>query len=69
LGSLSRNAGNIGATIRLRLHDGRKHEFSVDMFREPGHIIHRRIGEATEMAPANLGGIAEEGVLQYEATA
>jgi len=67
-GSLSRNAGNIGALIRLRLQDGHKLEFSVDMFREPGHIIHRRIGEATEMVPANLGSTAEDVAPQYELT-
>ena len=68
-GSLSRNAGNIGASIKLRLQDGRKHEFSVDMFREAGYIIHRRIGEATEMVPADLGGTAEDGATEYPVTA
>lgn len=68
-GSLSRNAGNIGASVRLRLNDGSQHEFSVDMFRENGHIIHSRIGEATEMVPANLDAVAEGGVTEHEMTA
>ena len=54
-GSLSQNAGNKGASIRLRLINGRKHEFSVDMFREDGHIIHGRISDATNMVPRTKG--------------
>lgn len=55
-GSLSRNAGNISADFSLKTVDGKKYSFTLDTFREPGHIIHDRIQEAMEMVPAELGG-------------
>jgi hypothetical protein len=55
LGSLSRNGGNIGGDLKLRTTDGRKHDISLDVFREPAFIIHSRIQDALEMVPAFFG--------------
>jgi len=54
LGSLSQNAGNIGGyfTVRTRSHGNLF--VCLNDFREPAHLIHRRIQEARETRPAEL---------------
>jgi hypothetical protein len=55
IGSLSANAGNLDAHFWLRIVDGRKHQFSLDLFREPARIIHSKIRDAIQMVPARFG--------------
>lgn len=54
LGSLSRSAGNIGASLSLRLSDGREYELRLDHFRQDGWLIHERLQEAQQMRAAAL---------------
>jgi len=54
-GSMSQNAGNISASISIRTFGGKKYGFSLDMFREPAHVIKSKIDDALEMTPAMLG--------------
>jgi hypothetical protein len=55
LGSLSRNAGNVGANLKLRTVAGRKYNVSLDCFSQPGFIIHSRIQDALQMTPLSFG--------------
>jgi hypothetical protein len=60
LGSLSPNAGNRNAHFDLKLRDGRRFRFSLNIFREPARIIYSRIEESQGMttalmAPADAG--------------
>ena len=55
LGSLSRNAGNIGSSIHLRLTSGKKYCFDTSMLSLPGYLIHQRIEEAREMVVSDVG--------------
>lgn len=59
LGSLSRNAENIGGHLKLKTADGCKYEISLDRFREPAFIIHRRVQDALQMTPASFGGTSD----------
>lgn len=54
IGSMSRNAGNIGGEIRLRTHDGLDRALRIDCFREDAWLIHQRIEEAMNTRPAVL---------------
>jgi hypothetical protein len=54
LGALSRNAGNIGAYLDLRTHTHGRRNVRLDDFREPGHLIHSRIMEASETRSASM---------------
>ena len=54
LGSLSPNAGNIGGYFTLRTRSHGKHFVPLDDFREPAHLIYKRIGEARQTRPAEL---------------
>lgn len=60
LGSLSRNAGNIGGHLKLKTADGQRYEISLDCFREPAFIIHSKIQDALQMTAASLGGPSEQ---------
>ena len=51
VGALSRNAGNTMAFFKLRTTTGKRHEFSVDQFREPSRIIYSKIEDAFQMVP------------------
>jgi hypothetical protein len=52
IGSMSRNAGNVGGEIRLRTYDGSDRVLRLDCFREDAWLIHQRIEEAMETRPA-----------------
>jgi hypothetical protein len=54
VGSLSRNAGNIGGELRLRTHDGLNRALRLDCFREDAWLIHQRIEEAMNTQAAVL---------------
>lgn len=54
LGSLSRDAGNLNAYFQLNTVDGREHQFSLDVFREPARIIDSKIRDAVQMVPAQF---------------
>ncbi len=53
-GSLSRNAGNVGASLSIKTCAGKKYYCRLDAFSQPGYLIHQRIEEAREMRPAVL---------------
>jgi hypothetical protein len=52
VGSLSRNAGNIGGELQLRTHDGLNRVLRLDCFREDAWLIYQRIEEAMNTRPA-----------------
>ncbi len=65
IGSLSRNAGNIGSSVRLWLTSGAEFGFDTSMLSLPGYLVHQRIQEAREMVVGNLDfddQVAEEPV-------
>jgi hypothetical protein len=51
---MSRNSGNVSASIRIETRSGTVHDFSVDHFSEPAYLIHERINEATQTGVAEL---------------
>lgn len=53
-GSMSRNSGNVGASLSIRTCAGKKYYCRLDAFSQPGYLIHQRIEEAREMRPAVL---------------
>jgi hypothetical protein len=55
LGSMSRNAGNIGAELKIVMHSGQKHIINLDGLEAAAYLIHERLNEYQEMVPANLG--------------
>lgn len=54
IGSMSRNAGNIGGELRIRTTDGWSRTLGLDLFREDAWLIHQRINEALDTRPASL---------------
>ncbi len=54
LGSMSRNAGNIGGELQIRARDGFARDIRLDDFRQDAWLIHQRIQEARETRPAEL---------------
>ncbi len=48
-GAMSANAGNISAHLTIRTTAGKKYLISLDHFKENGHIIWKRMGDASEM--------------------
>jgi hypothetical protein len=54
LGSLSRNVGNIGGHFTIRTRSHGNVFVCLNDFREPAHLIHRRIQEARDTRPAEL---------------
>ncbi len=54
LGSMSPHAGNISAKLTVRTTAGKKYVVNLDHFRENGHLIWKRIGEAADRVPAQL---------------
>lgn len=54
LGSLSRNAGNVGASLNIKTCTGKKYYCRLDAFSQPGYLIHQRIEEARGMRLAVL---------------
>ncbi len=56
IGSLSADAGNVSAYLKLKTVAGKRYDFSLDNFREPARILSSKIEDALQMVPANLGG-------------
>lgn len=54
IGSMSRNAGNVGGELCIRTHDGLDRSLRLDCFREDAWLIHQRIDEAMNSRPAVL---------------
>ena len=54
VGSMSRNAGNIGGELRIRTEDGLDRVLRLDCFREDAWLIHQRIEDAMDTRPAVL---------------
>lgn len=54
LGSLSRNAGNLGGLMQLKTHDGLDRAIPLVCFKEDAWLIHQRILEARETRAAEL---------------
>lgn len=69
LGSISPNAGNLDAELRIVLRDGRRHVIDLSWFREPARIIWNRIQEAVEMVPMSFEGPAAEAPAKRESEA
>ena len=55
LGSMSRNAGNIGANLKIVMRSGQRHDVSLDGLEAAAYLIHERLIEAQETIPADLG--------------
>lgn len=55
LGSMSRNAGNISADLKIVMRSGQKHHISLDGLEAPAYLIHERLLESQEMVPADMG--------------
>ncbi len=53
-GAMSPHAGNISADLTIRLMSGKKHVVNLDHFQENGHVIWKRIGDASELTAAEL---------------
>lgn len=62
LGSLSRNAGNISAELRILLHSGIKYTISLDGLEAAAYLIHERLNEAQHSAMANLDELQPAGI-------
>ncbi len=58
VGSLSRNTGNKTAYVNIKLIDGQRRSFFLDLFREPAHVIKSKIDSALQMVPADLTATA-----------
>ncbi len=50
-GTMSRDAGNIMAFLKIKTVAGETHEFSLEHFREPARIISSKIEDARQMVP------------------
>ena len=50
--SLSRNAGNRTALLKIKMVDGR---LNLDCFRQPAHVIHSHIQDELELVPGSDG--------------
>jgi hypothetical protein len=56
VGSLSRNAGNLGGQITMRTRSHGNLYICLNDFREPAHLIYDRIRDAKATRPAELVG-------------
>ncbi|MHB8969814.1 MAG: hypothetical protein ACYC3X_08895 [Pirellulaceae bacterium] len=55
LGSLSRNAGNVSADLKIVMRTGQKHTISLDGLEAAAYLIHERLNEARQMVSADVG--------------
>lgn len=54
LGSMSRNAGNLGAELKIATRSGRHYDISLNGLEAAAYLIHERLMEAQEMVLADM---------------